>query len=52
MDSHTVCSFQKYFRYLVTDALDIEDSFIGDDNIVVEIDETRLGKGKCTMDIM
>ena len=31
MDSHTVCSFQKYFRHLVTDALDIEDSFIGDD---------------------
>ncbi|CEF67761.1 Transposase, ISXO2-like domain-containing protein [Strongyloides ratti] len=44
--SATVCSFMGYFRQLVADALDTEDCVIGGEGIVVEIDETKMGKRK------
>lgn len=42
----TVCSLQKSFRQLVANALTNEDCVIGGDGIVVEIDESKLGKRK------
>jgi transposase-like protein len=45
-NSHTVSSFMEYFRQLVGECLDDDDSIIGGDNIIVEIDESKLGKRK------
>lgn len=45
-DSHTVCSFQKYFRQLVSDSIEVEDVVIGGEGVEVEIDESKLGKRK------
>ena len=44
---HTVCNFYGHFRKLVSSALSEEGRFIGGQGIVVEIDETKLGKRKC-----
>lgn len=44
--SETVCNFFYHFRNLVTAALKIEDQIIGGPGIIVEIDETKLGKRK------
>jgi transposase-like protein len=46
MSSRTICSFQNYFRQLVTDAMEMEDALIGGEGIIVEVDETKLGKRK------
>jgi hypothetical protein len=46
MSSKTVCSFMGYFRQLISDAVETEDVMIGGEGIVVEIDETKLGKRK------
>uniref|UniRef100_A0A0K0ER96 Transposase n=1 Tax=Strongyloides stercoralis TaxID=6248 RepID=A0A0K0ER96_STRER len=46
LSSATVCSYLKYFRQLVSDALEEQDCVIGGDGIVVEIDETKMGKRK------
>ena len=46
MSSKTVCAFLNYFRQLVSDAVEIEDVTIGGEGIIVEIDETKLGKRK------
>jgi transposase-like protein len=45
-DSHTITSFIGYFRQLVGESLDDEDSIIGGNNVIVEIDESKLGKRK------
>lgn len=44
--STTVCSFYKHFRQLVSSALDERNDKIGGPGIVVEIDETKMGKRK------
>jgi transposase-like protein len=44
--SETVSTFYAHFRCLVTSALRPEDQVIGGPGIVVEIDETKLGKRK------
>lgn len=44
--STTICSFQKYFRQLVADSLDLEDVIVGGPGVVVELDESKLGKRK------
>jgi hypothetical protein len=43
---HTVADFTNYFRELVADSLNCEDTQIGGPNIVVELDETKVGKRK------
>jgi transposase-like protein len=43
---NTVSSFASFFRQLVGESLDDEDTIIGGKNIVVEIDECKLGKRK------
>lgn len=42
----TISSFYGYLRQLVADSLDIEECIIGGEGIIVEIDETKLGKRK------
>lgn len=42
----TVTAYGKYFRELVAEMIDIEDTIIGGPGIIVEIDETKLGKRK------
>ena len=44
VNPHTVCDFQKHFRQLVSDSVEIEDVIIGGEGIEVEIDESKLGK--------
>lgn len=44
--SSTVCAFYKHFRQLVSSALKPEDQIIGGPGIIVEVDETKLGKRK------
>jgi transposase-like protein len=44
--SESVCAFQAFFRQLVSDSVEIETATIGGPNIIVEIDETKLGKRK------
>jgi transposase-like protein len=43
---NTVCAYFKHFRQLVTSALQEEDTVIGGEGIIVEVDETKLGKRK------
>jgi transposase-like protein len=42
----TISSFYGYFRQLAADSLELEDCIIGGEGVVVEIDETKLGKRK------
>jgi transposase-like protein len=42
----TVADFAKYFRQLITDSLEEEDTIIGGDGIIIQLDETKLGKRK------
>ena len=44
--SRTVTAFYKHFRRPVSTTLDEVDEKIGGENIIVEIDETKFGKGK------
>ena len=44
--SKTITAFTKYFRQLVSESLEDEDTIIGGDGIIVEIDEYKLGKRK------
>lgn len=43
---NTVGAFWGHFRNLVSLALDEEDSIIGGEGVIVEVDETKLGKRK------
>ena len=45
---HTVVAFLGYFRQLVANPLDHEDTTIDGDGIIVEIDESKIGKQKYT----
>lgn len=42
----TVTSYLKYFRELLADSLDEEQIIIGGDGVLVQVDETKLGKRK------
>jgi transposase-like protein len=42
----TIADFYKYFRQLVSDSLDPISTKIGGENIIVEIDESKMGKRK------
>lgn len=44
--SATITKFMSYFRNLVSSTLEYEDEKIGGDGVIVEIDETKLGKRK------
>jgi transposase-like protein len=44
----TIVAFWGHFRQLVESAIDEEDTVIGGEGIVVEVDETKLGKRKYT----
>jgi hypothetical protein len=44
MSTHTICDFYGYFRQLVSDNVELEDAVIGGNDIIIEIDETKLGK--------
>lgn len=44
--STTVCAYYAHFRQLVTSSLSEEDQVIGGEGVIVEIDETKLGKRK------
>ncbi|CEF61604.1 Transposase, ISXO2-like domain-containing protein [Strongyloides ratti] len=46
VNNTTVCSFLSYFRQLVADALETKECVFGGKSIVVEIDETKMGKRK------
>jgi transposase-like protein len=43
---HTVTAFHKHFRRLVATTLSEEDQVIGGEGVIVEVDETKLGKRK------
>ena len=43
---NTISKFYKHFRDLVTSSLDEEDQMIGGPGVIVEVDETKLGKRK------
>jgi transposase-like protein len=42
----TVTAFLQHFRNLVTSTLDMSDQMVGGEDVIVEIDETKLGKRK------
>jgi transposase-like protein len=42
----TIVAFWEHFRQLVSSSIDEEDTIIGGEGIVVEVDETKLGKRK------
>lgn len=44
--SRTITAFNGYFRQLCADSLNLEDCLIGGPGIIVEVDETKLGKRK------
>jgi hypothetical protein len=44
--SHTISSFYRHFRSLVASTLQEEDQVIGGQGIIVEVDETKMGKRK------
>jgi hypothetical protein len=44
--SATITAFYRHFRQLVSSTLEEEDSMIGGPGIIVELDETKLGKRK------
>lgn len=44
--ANTVCDFNRHFRELVADSLELEDCVIGGEGVVVELDESKLGKRK------
>ena len=44
--THTISDFRRFYMQLVAETLDDEDMTIGGEGIVVQIDETKLGKRK------
>ena len=44
--SEAITEWTKYIRQLVADCVETEQVMIGGENIVVEVDETKLGKRK------
>jgi hypothetical protein len=44
--SPTVTAFNGYFRQLVASTLESDDTIIGGEGIVVQVDETKMGKRK------
>ena len=42
----TICEYRKQFRQLVTSMIDPDDVIIGGPGIIVQVDETKLGKRK------
>ncbi|KII66561.1 hypothetical protein RF11_16023 [Thelohanellus kitauei] len=46
LSSKTVSGWVKFIRQLLVDSVDFDDTMIGGKDIVVEIDETKLGKRK------
>jgi hypothetical protein len=44
--SESVCAWTSYLRQLLGDAVEMETVKVGGENIIVEIDETKLGKRK------
>lgn len=44
--SRTVCSFTDIFRNLISKSLECEDTIIGGEDIIVEVDETKIGRRK------
>lgn len=44
--SPTITEYYNYLRQLVTDNLNFEDTMIGGENIIVEIDESKFGRRK------
>ena len=42
----TICNLRERLRQLVSDSVEAEDVMIGGDGVIVEIDETKLGKRK------
>ena len=43
---HTISSYMKYFRGLVSEMIDTDDTIVGGPGVVVEVDETKVGKRK------
>lgn len=43
---HTVSDYQRYFRQLVSEMLEDDDHVVGGNGIVVQVDETKMGKRK------
>ena len=42
--SHTIADYIRHFQQLVTSNIDDDDTLIGGPNIIVEIDESKMGK--------
>jgi hypothetical protein len=45
-NSNTITTFTSHFRQLVSESLEDDDSIIGGGGVVIEIDESKLGKRK------
>jgi hypothetical protein len=43
---NTVTNFMGYFRQLITSSIDLDDTIIGGDGVIVEVDESKVGKRK------
>lgn len=44
--SRTVCSLIEIFRHIISNSLPCEQTIIGGEGVIVEIDETKMGKRK------
>jgi hypothetical protein len=44
--SKTISAYFKFMRQLVSDSIDLEDTIIGGEGIIVEVDESKLAKRK------
>lgn len=45
-NKETICVYYKYFRELISKNITLEDTKIGGDGVIVELDESKLGKRK------
>ena len=45
-NTHTVADYNRHFRQLVAETLGSDDAMIGGSGVVVEVDETKMGKRK------
>lgn len=39
----TICDYRKFFRQLVASSLDTDDTVVGGHDVIVEVDETKMG---------